>query len=58
MIENWDTLSFLIGLITGGISVTLVSISIKKNMRSSGDGDVVDQSKARAGGDIVGRDKK
>lgn len=57
MLENWDILSFLVGLI-GGIAVTLVSIRIKKTMSSSGGGDVVDQSKARAGRDIVGGNKK
>ncbi len=57
MLENWDILSFLAGLVSG-IAITLVSIRISKSMRSSGGGNVVDQSKARAGRDIVGGNKK
>lgn len=56
MLDNWDFWSFLAGLV-GGTAITLISIRIKKSLTLSGRGNVVDQSKARANGDIVGRDK-
>lgn len=57
MFENWDILSFLSGFV-GGTAITLISIRIKKSMSSSGGGNVVDQSGASAGRDIVGGNKK
>jgi hypothetical protein len=57
MFENWDLWSFLAGLV-GGVAITFVSIQIQKRMSSGSGGNTVDQSRAQAGGDIVGRDKK
>lgn len=47
-----DILSFILG----GFAGSLVTMYVK-NQRASGRGSVVDQSKSRAGGDVVGRDK-
>jgi hypothetical protein len=47
-----EILSFLSGAAAG----SLVTVYFK-NQRASGNGRVVDQSKARAGGDIIGGDK-
>jgi hypothetical protein len=47
-----EIISFLTGL-AGGSLLTLYF----KNQRVNGRGRVVDQSKARAGGDVVGGDK-
>lgn len=57
MFEGFDWLSFLGGLLSG-IAITLVSIRITKQQSVRGSGTVVDQSRAQASGDIVGRDKK
>jgi hypothetical protein len=57
MLESFDWLSFLGGLLSG-IAITLVSIRITKQQSVRGSGTVVDQSRAQASGDIVGRDKK
>lgn len=60
MFENFDWATFLGGLFSGivsGIAITLVSIRIKQ-LFVRGYGTVVDQSRAQASGDIVGRDKK
>lgn len=48
----WDIVSFILGGLTG----SLVTLHFKKQ-RASGQSNVVDQSKSRAGGDVVGRDK-
>ena len=59
--ENWafDIGSFIAGLLGGGGVVGyLVKLSFTKEMRSDGNGNAVDQSGAKAGGDIIGRDKK
>jgi len=50
--------SFLGGLLSGGIGGALLTISLKKSMRSKGGGNTVDQAGASAAGDIVGRDKR
>lgn len=57
MLESFDLWSFLAGLV-GGVAITLVSVRIKKTVTASGGATAVDQSKARSGGDIVGRDKR
>jgi len=57
MLENFEILSFLAGL-AGGIAITLVSIRVQKTLSARANGNAVDQSRARATGDIVGRDKK
>ena len=56
MFQNFDFWSFLAGLV-GGVAITLVSVRIRKTMTASEVGTVVDQSKARAGRDIVGGNK-
>lgn len=55
---SFDLWNFLGGLITGGLGGALLTLTFIKNLRSEGRGTSVDQSKASAGGDIVGRDKK
>lgn len=49
-------LSDILSFIFGGFAGSLVTLYVKKQ-RASGQGNVVDQSKSRAGGDVVGRDK-
>lgn len=55
---TFDLWNFLGGLVAGGIGGALLTLKFTKNMRTNGSGTTVDQSKANAGGDIVGRDKK
>ena len=51
-------LTFLTGIVTGGIGGALITVRVlKKTYKIKGDGSVADQSNAQAGGDIVGRDK-
>lgn len=50
-----DIITFLLGGLTGSFITYQVQ---KKRMTSQGSGSVVDQSGARAGGDIAGRDKR
>ncbi len=57
MFENLDLWSFLAGF-AGGVTVSIISISIRKTMSASQNATTVDQTNAQAGGDIVGRDKK
>ncbi len=49
--------SFIGGIALGSIG-TLIGIRVTNSKKISATGSVVDQSKARAGGDIVGRDKR
>lgn len=49
--------SFLGGLIAGGIAGSLITFQVTRQYRAYGSGSVIDQSGARAKGDIVGRDK-
>jgi hypothetical protein len=55
---TFDLLNFIAGVLTGGVGGALITLKLTKNMRASGNGITTDQSKAKAGGDIVGRDKK
>lgn len=48
-----EIISFLAGL--GGGS--LLTLRITRHQRASGDGTISDQRRARAGGDVIGRDK-
>jgi len=57
MLETFDFWSFIGGVISGGIGGALLTFTMTKNLRASKGGNVVDQSKAQAGGDVVGRDK-
>ena len=52
--EIW---SFLGGLISGGVGGSLLTFRLTRTNKVSGSGSVADQSGAKAGGDIVGRDK-
>jgi hypothetical protein len=58
MFDNWDLLSFLAGLVSGGVVATFISVSVHKRMTASHGGSTIDQSKARAGGDIIGGSKR
>lgn len=49
-----EIVSFVVGLVSG----SLLTLTFKREHRARDRGSVVDQSNARAGGDIVGRDKK
>jgi hypothetical protein len=49
--------SFVAGLIGGGAIGSLLTLRITGRNHLSGKGSVVDQSRSRAGGDVVGRDK-
>jgi hypothetical protein len=51
-----DFLSEIISFLLGGVVGSFLTLQFKKQ-RASGNGNVVDQSEGRAGGDIVGRDK-
>jgi hypothetical protein len=53
--EIW---SFAAGLVGGGIGGSLLTLRITQRNITNRNGSVVDQSRTRAGGDIVGRDKR
>jgi len=53
-----DLWNFIGGLVAGGIGGALLTLKLTKNIRTQGSGNAVDQSRAEAGGDIVGRDKR
>lgn len=55
---DFDLWNFVGGLITGALGGALLTLHITKNVRSGSHGTATDQSGARAGGDIVGRDKR
>lgn len=48
-----EIVTFILGAVTGSLLTIYV-----KSQRGSGRSNVVDQSRASAGGDIVGRDKR
>lgn len=52
-----DIGTFVAGLVTGAAGGSLVTIRLSRKNQLSGDGSITDQSRARAGGDVVGRDK-
>ncbi|HUD40748.1 MAG TPA: hypothetical protein VMR06_02000 [Dokdonella sp.] len=52
-----DLLSEIISFFIGAAAGSLLTVTVK-SMRAGGHGTNVDQSKASAGGDIVGGDKK
>lgn len=55
-LEFWD---FLCGVIAGGLGGALVTLKIVKKTQNTGaSGNSVDQTRAKAAGDIVGRDKR
>jgi hypothetical protein len=49
--------SFLGGLVVGAAGGSLITLRIARQNRVPGSGSIADQSRARAGGDIAGRDK-
>ena len=53
-----ELLSFLAGIVGGGIGGSLIALHLTRDKRVSGRGSMVDQSGASAQGDIVGRDKR
>jgi hypothetical protein len=52
-----EILSFLAGLAGGGSAGSLITLRLTKKTSASGHGSISDQSGARAGGDVIGRDK-
>lgn len=59
MFANFDLWNFLGGVVAGGLGGAFLTLTItKKSQHSAGSGTTADQSGARAGGDIVGRDKR
>ena len=52
-----EILAFVEGFFAGGITVSLVTLNFNRRNTVDGSGSVVDQSKSRAGGDIVGGNK-
>lgn len=55
---SFDLWNFLGGLLAGAIGGALLTLQFTKNVRADRKGTATDQSRARAGGDIVGRDKR
>jgi hypothetical protein len=55
---TFDLTNFLTGLIAGGLGGSLITFRLTKNVQSGGNSNSVDQSRASAHGDIVGRDKR
>jgi len=55
---GFDIFNFLGGLLTGAVGGALLTFHFTKNVRANSHGTAIDQSGARAGGDIVGRDKR
>ena len=54
-----EIVSFIIGLVGGGTVGSILTLKFGgKNITATSQGTAVDQSKARAGGDMVGRDKR
>ena len=58
--EHWafDTISFIAGLIGGGTFGSILTFSISKYMSAGANSRIIDQSSAKAGGDIIGGNKK
>jgi hypothetical protein len=52
-----DIGAFIGGLIAGALGGSLLTLRVTGKNRAAGNSNLVDQSKARAGGDIVGRNK-
>ena len=53
--EIW---SFLGGVVGGGISGSLLTLRYTRQNRVNGSGSIVDQSRSKAGGDIIGGSKR
>ena len=52
--EVWSAIA---GFLTGGTVASLVTVKVVRSQQSGGNGTNVDQSRSRAGGDIVGGSK-
>jgi hypothetical protein len=52
--EIW---SFIAGIVGGGAGGSLLTLRLTRQNKVLGSGSIVDQGRARAGGDIVGGDK-
>ncbi len=52
-----DVGTFLGGVLTGALGGSLITLRFMRKNSVKGGGSISDQSGARAGGDIVGRDK-
>lgn len=57
-ISNFDFWNFLGGLITGLVGGSFLTLAYRKSTSVIGSGSSVDQSGAKASGNIVGRDNK
>jgi len=55
---GFDLWNFLGGLLTGAVGGALLTFQLTKNVRADRQATATDQSRAHAGGDIVGRDKR
>ena len=55
---SFDVWNFFGGLLTGAIGGALLTFSLTKNLRAGANSSIADQSRASAGGDITGRDKR
>ena len=55
---TFDLWNFLGGLVSGLVGGALLTLHFTKTVRADRNGNANDQSGARAGGDIVGRDKR
>ena len=59
MFANFDLWNFVSGAIAGGLGGAFLTLKItKKNQNTTGNGTTVDQANAKAGGDVIGRDKR
>jgi len=58
MVFSFEISSFIAGLIGGGGIGSFLTYKWQKQQTVKGSGTAVDLSNAKAGGDIVGRDKK
>jgi hypothetical protein len=57
--ENWSQIaSFICGLAGGSLLTVTIQYVRNRNRTQVGSGSMVDQSGARAGGDVIGRDKE
>lgn len=54
----FDLWNFLGGLVAGAIGGALLTFQLTKTVRADRQSTATDQSRAQAGGDIVGRDKR
>lgn len=59
MFESFDVWNFVSGALAGALGGAFLTLKItKKSQNTTGSGTTVDQANAKAGGDVVGRDKR